>query len=492
MKIPDTLYTIFRPNSIWIWVLAFILLNLAVRGVGDDNPRSRFMTMRAMGQYHTFATDAYIDRFWSADWSHPPNGHYYSNKAPGPMFIGFPLFYLIDRIKIFYQKVYQQQADVKELMFEKPSPIYGILLSLFLQIIPFSLMVLTLTAWMRKENYPEVSIHFSALAMLFGNTASIFMNTYFGHGMTAFFLLGLIYFYLVRKYFWVGFFYGFALLCDYSVGLLFLPLVLIIILQNRDTSNLNITSPPPSQKTLMAKYKLRTLFSIITGGILPSALWIWYHWSCFGRPWAMANMFQNPSFQDMSQVKGNLWGIFAPLPNLQSLYQLVLGPERGILFTQPWLLLLPFLIFPLLFKKNKSAHLFPLFLFSSLGLLLLLWMNASFGSWHAGSSPGPRYLCMIFPVWGFVAGLSYPHLSSRVKIILWFLLLISILFRSLVYATTILSPAGFALWNWHINFLLHSPFKNWLRFILFWLVLSLFTKLLFTSRLYLRPTPQEE
>src|SRR5205823_1072127 len=87
---------------------------------------------------------------------------------------------------------------------------------------------------------------------------------------------------------------------------------------------------------------------------------------------------------------------------LTALRGLLFGPERGMLFFVPWALaLIPLLFVPL--KKVPGGSR----LFLCGGLLGLLWMNASVGSWDGGLSAGPRYLCLIFPAIAFLLAQSW-------------------------------------------------------------------------------------
>src|SRR5688572_23679361 len=78
------------------WALAFLLINLAVKHDGGVNAASRWLAMRSMCEQGTFTIDHRIEG--TIDWARTPDGHYYSNKAPGPMLLGLPAFAIIDQI----------------------------------------------------------------------------------------------------------------------------------------------------------------------------------------------------------------------------------------------------------------------------------------------------------------------------------------------------------------------------------------------------------
>lgn len=89
------------------WAVAFLILNLVNTQDGGPNAVSRFLTLRAMSEEGTFRIDKRIGA--TSDWSMTPAGHYYSNKAPGPMLLGFPAFFVIDQVPRLWEKGYRDE-----------------------------------------------------------------------------------------------------------------------------------------------------------------------------------------------------------------------------------------------------------------------------------------------------------------------------------------------------------------------------------------------
>mgnify|MGYP003693591663 CR=1 FL=1 len=56
---------------------------------------------------------------------------------------------------------------------------------LWLQIVPFFVLVLWVCRRLLKDGVDLSAVHFFALASFFGNTAAIYMNSNFGHGVAA-------------------------------------------------------------------------------------------------------------------------------------------------------------------------------------------------------------------------------------------------------------------------------------------------------------------
>ncbi|MBF0206498.1 MAG: hypothetical protein HQK53_06380 [Oligoflexia bacterium] len=436
-----------HPHPAAIWILVFIFLNLFARGVDDPNQNSRLMAMRSMVSDLSFNVDSYIH--WSGDWAKTPDGHYYSNKAPGPMFVGAPIFWLIDK--------FNGDSSIRGL--SNLDPKYGRIISIFTQVFPFAIILIVLIGQLQQRQLSTTSIHFTVLALTFGNTSSLFMSDYLGHGLNAVFILGLVCAFFARNIFLVGLTYGFALLCDYSVGLIFIPLLIILFLQNKNN--------------------FQWILFFVAGGVFPGILWIWYHTVAFGGPLSIAYAYQRPEMLDCANIPGNIGGIFFPTPRLTILYELIFGSSRGILFTQPWLL---FLIAVLIFKKWRILKVFDnaqedyefqlLAIFAFLGLFALLFMNASFGAWHGGFTAGPRYICLMFPVFAILGGKCHQKLSSPMRIILWGLLIVSLVFRSLVYGSTIRVEYDMPIWTWYMEYMENASHDDAFQLLLFYFCLG--------------------
>lgn len=447
---------VFEHPVVMPLVLAFILLNLIVTEYGGTNARSRNAALRAMSESHTFAITRYKD--WTIDWAQTPDGAYYSNKAPGPMLLGFPLYWTLDQIAKPFEKNWRDSLGRRT----EPPYWFHVIFMFFLQIFPFVFLCGWAASLLANAGASVWAIIFSLLAMLFANTAVVFMNSNFGHGFAAVLVLAVALFVCERNFFMAGLMTGFAVLSDYGMimqlpGLL---LGILIVLWRKPISFISSAS---------IKFFI---------GVLPGAfLWSWYHESCFGSIFALPNKFQNPDFVDMKDKALNLWGVIT-LPSTNIVYELILGPTRGILFTQPYLLLLPLLAISLWWRERKmpafqKRNVKFLWNFGVFSLLGLVFMNAGFGGWHGGYTPGPRYLSAIFPLLAVLCGSIYDRLHLVEKSLLWGCLAIALVFRSLVYAHGVLVPIE-PMWNYLLSDLSQHHLKTAiLRVSIFFFVIAL-------------------
>jgi uncharacterized membrane protein YuzA (DUF378 family) len=424
-----------KSNPVLPWVIAFLLLNLIVRGTGGHNELSRYATMRAMAEQGTFVIDKYAH--WTDDWSISPEGKKYSNKAPGPMLLGFPFYFVIDSI-------FKESSTVP--LSATPNRI----LPIIMQVLPFSLVVLFISYQMMLMNVPLGGVHFTAIALLFGNTSSIFMNTYFGHGMAAMFSVLLLLSVYKEKYKHVGLFFGFLLLCEYAAAVMFPLLILTLVLQSK-----NIRS---------------WLKDLVLGGLIPGALWCWYHISTFGSPFKTAIQYENPMFLENHLIEKLIFGMFdSPDPSV--IWALLFGSARGLLFTQPWILAL-ILLLPISIILNKKSYAKNDILISFYGiasLIILILMNSSFNGWHGGATSGPRYLAIALAPLSLVVGICWRHFNKPLKNFLYTGLYVALVSRAFIYATTILAPVE-PLFPFQWNFLITEGPKYFIRLGLFFAI----------------------
>lgn len=434
------------------WAVAFLLVNLVVTQDGGPNATSRFLTMRSMAEQGTFTID---HRFRaSVDWSKTPDGHYYSNKAPGPMLLGFPVFFVIDQIPRLWEGGYRDENGLRHYpgYFQKTAT------SLLVQVVPFILLAAWIVNWLAANGASLGAQSFFLLAAFFGNTASIYMNNYSGHGFTALLTLATLFSLLRGEFFWVGFFSSSALLSDYGFGMQIPALVCSIYFAVKREG----------------KFK-RNIIQVAKGGIVPGVLWIWYHTACFGSPFAIANHFQNPVFRDTVTESVQLWGIFR-LPDFRVMWELLFGPSRGILYTQPWLyLVIGSFCLSFLAKRTSTPKLSRYTgiagLFCLLSLAGLLFMNVAFGGWHGGATAGPRYLSGIFPAFALWAALDFDRWIKPVKILAWVLLGFSLFYRGLVFSSTILAPVA-PLWEFYFAEIRRPKLTAELRLAIYFLIVA--------------------
>ena len=127
----------------------------------------------------------------------------------------------------------------------------------------------------------------------------------------------------------------------------------------------------------------------LVGFGFPLLLLLWYHFVCFGSPFATANTYQFGMFQTDDAILFNM----VALPRLAIAYQLLFSSYRGLFFTSPVLLLaLLGIVFTIYRGRQRREAIF----IGSVFVVQIL-MNSAFNGWHAGWTFGPRYLIPSLP-----------------------------------------------------------------------------------------------
>ena len=403
-------------------------MNILVRGNGMTNANSRFATMQAMKDSQTFQIDEYKD--WTLDWAFR-KGHYYSNKAPGPMLLTFPFFLITKGVADFINPSNKTSP---------PTSTVRSLFNLLSQVIPIIAFLMFCFSTLRKEkSINEYELYLLLLLLFFGNTTSLFYNAFVGHGLASIFTFALIYYLYKENYFALGLSFGLALLSDYGAGLFLVPLVFFI--------------------------PRKSWIDFIKGGLFPGALWVWYHFNVTGSILETANKYTNPLFQETAD--NLLWGAIS-LPKLSIVGELLWGAKRGLLITQPWILIaIPFIALGIIREKKRNVR--AVYTVSFVAFSLIFLMNTSFNGWHGGATAGPRYLCVALTPVCFALILIWRDLPRFAKATILLGVLYSLLFRTLVYTTSILVSEEYDLLPWMFDFLQENgQFKQYVRILIFW------------------------
>ncbi len=149
--------------------------------------------------------------------------------------------------------------------------------------------------------------------------------------------------------------------------------------------------------------------------------------------------------------------------------------------TQPWLYwVVAMLLATWIRWKNRNVTVLCTFALMSLGGLL--WMNSSFNGWFGGASPGPRYLSMAFPLFGWLAAFAYEASPRWSRALGWLLMLPSIVLAALVFAWGPLASEVAPLWPFYLGRLTEEFFPHVGRSFVIYLVLFLSTLLVTMMR----------
>jgi len=295
----------------------------------------------------------------TGDWAYH-DGHFYSNKAPGTTLIGIPFYLLI------YHAEQALGLDVDEPVLQAMN---AYLINLWVSGFFVTLAAVAFRHLLERSGTPPGPALAVALLLFFATALFPYSTQLWGHTTAAAMLVLALHAQSQagrERTQWAGFAAGLAVLTEYTAIIAVAALGVMLLLQH-----------------------WRRGLDYALGGMLPLALFLYYHWICFGSPFALASSFSNPAFIDANRQFGLLG-----LPTLAVLYELTFSPYRGI-FTQMPILLAGVTGLGLWLWHSPRSGLGWVALTGSLGLLLLI---AGFNGWHGGATVVSRYLIVAFPL----------------------------------------------------------------------------------------------
>lgn len=314
-----------------------------------------------------------IDRFISdakrgintGDWAQY-EGHYYSNKAPGTIWLGVPAYFVLYWLErgVGVEPTSTVATLLNAYAIHVAATVFWVALSA-----PFFLLLIVrlsgswMTAWALT------------LALYWGSLLFPFSTQLWGHpSAAAFVALGLFALSCQTQgaLFLAGVCLGMAVACDY-LGAVVAAVALLVV-------------------TLI--YRTRGVLALVAGGALPALLLAAYHWACFGTPFTTASAHSNPEFL----IDGQLGGLFGAV-SLEALWGITFSSYRGLFFFCPVLLLaLP----GALLARDAAGSASIVRKVAWLSVIGMLLVNASFNGWHGGSSAGPRYQILALPAYALL------------------------------------------------------------------------------------------
>jgi hypothetical protein len=334
-----------------------------------DNQRSRLYAIYSFVEPGTPDTGTFrIDRFFHAsrrsgtvDWaSH--DGHFYSNKAPGSIWLGTlayaPLVFAEPRLGLSFASPRSVLAN-------------AYLINLAVSVLPLVLGAGAMFALALGLGATLGHATWVALATTLGTLWFPYSTQLWGHTTAA----ALIAMALVqvqrataRSALLAGLWAGLAVCTDYLAIICALGVATCLALQR------------PRFLPQLALGALPAIVGLLT-----------YHTLCFGSPLATASQMSNPAVLQ----QGLLLGMFGTL-SVPALWKLTFGIERGLFVHCPVLLLCGIGFFYWIRRAPRE----PLPYVCLIASLAYLAANASFNGWHGGASVGARYLICTLPFLG--------------------------------------------------------------------------------------------
>lgn len=302
---------------------------------------------------------------WTMDKS-VVNGHFYSDKAPFSTFFVVPFFALMKALNFVHKD---------------PLPLTEVLSAgaIFAGSVPF-LGILILTMVGLAELTPSFFIGPAYVATAFyGTFVYVYSATYFGHLLSAFFLLfawvllrrifeqGRAAPQMTSRVFFAGLALGFGVMTEYPLAIAAVVFLAALTFYVR---------------------KLRTIMAFCLG-LLPAAVALGvYNYATTGHVTTVSYGYVSDTFAFMH--KGYGFGI----PKFEALVGLLTGWKHGAFLYAPILIVYAF-VFVFHLRKALSSS---VVVMSSLSLIYVIAMSG-YGMWSGGAAYGPRHLVPIATLW---------------------------------------------------------------------------------------------
>jgi len=377
---------------------------------GNWNVESRHAQIYALAERGTLVIDAYPFLPPGGGDAAKFEGHYYSDKLLGPSLVAVPFYlplrHLLAAIGLDERRAVYFSLRLTNLITNAfPSALLGGALYLFLAHLGLSAR---LRVWL-------------ALTYGLGTLAFPYSTLLFGHQLAAV-AVGFAFMLLwlqraewsPRRALVAGALLGFAAISD--VMGIFIALILgvyaiSIAAQHGAGAGAIARRIAPPALLALAIFSLQLIAN----------------WSSFGSPLTFPHVYHAQAAFRARHTAG-LFGLH--LPQLYPLYQLTVGPWRGLFYGSPVLLLaLPGLF--LLRRKFRAEA-----LTIAVSYLAVLLIHSGYENWTTGSAYGPRYQIAALPL--IIIALA--PAAQRSPFIFKTLALISIAFTAIVTVTTPLLP----------------------------------------------------
>jgi hypothetical protein len=352
------------PRAARVAGLVFAILCVYFTGVfppfANPNELSRFQSVVAMADDHTFAIDAAIARLGDHEDKAVDHGRFYSNKAPGLALAAYPVY--------------------RVLRFVLPAPASGTFDPIFLltRLLTVSFVcVIALRRFAARLSESATSTAAAGLvlfAVALGTPYLFYARSFFSHAWTAA-LLFLSWDRLRRAeqangsgrggrtMALAGILAAWAVISEYSVA----PLAVALAVR------------------AVTGHAVRRTAGFVLGALLPLVVLGAYDAVCFGSPWTLSSARE--AAPEYANLAGHgLFGFGLPSPRIALAY--LGGPARGIL---PFC---PFLVWSVcgLVKWRKAGRSRADWWLVVGGLAAFFVCLCGYPNWHGGWSLGSRYL----------------------------------------------------------------------------------------------------
>jgi hypothetical protein len=383
----------------------------------DWNIDSRLDLVHAIVDGHTVRIDRYHQNTWDKA---VYKGHYYSDKAPGTAILGVPVYAgfvgarklpvlgdgirALERNDAWKVAIRLGKSDTQKAPAQKGRTLGGCQRSGAgnVQVIPWgNRLVPPMRTWALSKYVVTIGVDallsalfvafffwflgavgigraarwIATLLYAFATVALPYSANFYSHQLAAGFLFVAFALLYLRRAGWVtfwavpaaGFLLGFSLFTEYTVALIVAVVGIYALFALR--------------------WEIRSILALGVAGFIPIAGLMAYNALCFGN--ALDTGYSHDFCWSAAQAAGFAGFTY---PHLGPLFDLTLGPFRGLFFQSPFLLLaVPGLYLMARRRLGPEA-----LVCGAAGIIFILAISSYWG-WNGGRVDGPRYLVPVVP-----------------------------------------------------------------------------------------------
>ncbi len=379
---------------------------------GGWNQNSRFDLLRAIVERHTLQIDAYHEN--TQDKAHF-KGHYYSDKAPGLVFLAVPVA-LLARPLLRVAGIDPESARGEYAL--------SWLVTVFVVALPTALAGVCLFSFALKFGCSSTAAAFATMVMCVGTPIWAYGGLFWAHALVGACLV-------------FAFASAVKLSESESAGSEFLWALAVGLTAGWAT----VTEYPAAPASAMLAFlalgqawrrgnaaRWRVIAGVGFGATVCLIVLLSYLHAAFGsfRP---SYAYYDPSSFSFMRQQGYM-GLTYPHPD--RLLKLLFGCSRGLLFASPVMIAAPVGLWWLWKEKRFSS-----FALVATGIALYYFLfNASFYWWKAGLTFGPRYAGAAIPLMCLGLAVAWERASARWRRVMMGLAACSVLVALMAVSTT--------------------------------------------------------
>jgi hypothetical protein len=362
------------------FVLAYLYAFPYFRELRSANEVPRVALTEEIVDHGTFRLDAQwreISRGSTFDVATTPDGHHYSNKAPGASLAAVPAYLVLKAIGATGDRAATWAFRVTA------------------STLP-ALLFLPLFLAVARRLAPEMPARAALVAVAFGSMVYPYALLFYSHALAAACAGGAFALAVARCRGSAG--WGFAVATGALAG------AAVLVDYQAALASLGVAG----YLAWRSRRRLADLALAALGAIPPAALLALYHWACFGSPLRTGYSFA----ADPAHKQGVL-GVIGP--NAQAMAQALIAPDNGLLILAPWTILAVVggiaVAADREARARAGAEILVCALVAAAYVLFIGSLVPEFG--RAGWSVGPRYITVAVPFLGWLAAAGLAAVDRR-------------------------------------------------------------------------------